>query len=361
MAVPVLCRGHAVFPAEHTAKIIVVIETGLFRDFLYGEAGFFEQIARLIHSHMAQILRDGHVDIVVKHAVGRCFAGAGQEASDQLLRVHKGILIQRVVNQVIESPDIGLLLEAGYDARIGVLCQKLQKGCGGAVQTGRIHGKMIALCSLLDESAFCWHGDWYRKLVEKTLGEEQAAQCFRLYYNDNCIHDDRAGHLDDLQHQVDYLGILHQALLDVAAWVEKGTEPAPSTVYEIREGQTLVPSYDAGRGGLQPVVKLLAGGSSCVRVKTGEAVHFTADIGVPAGTGRVTGTAWDFEKTDRFVYTDDFTAEESGEKARAEASHRFNAPGVYFPTIKVECSRSGSREDIFTQCRNLDRVRVIVE
>lgn len=49
---------------------------------------------------------------------------------------------------------------------------------------------------------------------------------FRLYYNDNCVHEDNTERLNDPkqsdpQHQVDYLGVLHQVLLDLADWCEK--------------------------------------------------------------------------------------------------------------------------------------------
>ena len=116
-------------------------------------------------------------------------------------------------------------------------------------------------------------------------GDETGA--FRLYYNDHCIHDDRAEYLDDPQHQIDYLGMLHQALLDVAAW--------------------------------------------------------------------------DFEKTNDFSKTLELALEEDGRVANVAATHVFDAPGTYFPVIKVKSNRHGDATDIFTQCKNLDRVRVIVK
>lgn len=35
-------------------------------------------------------------------------------------------------------------------------------------------------------------------------------------------------------------------------------------------------------------------------------------------------------------------------------------PGTYFPVIKVQSNRKGTLDDIYTQCKNLDRVRVVV-
>ena len=231
---------------------------------------------------------------------------------------------------------------------------------GGSVPNGRINGKVIAVCSILDESALAWHGDWYRNAVRQAKdGDEE--NWFRLYYNDHCIHDDRAGYLDDRQHQVDYLGILHQALLDMADWCEKGIAPVPSTNYRVNDGQIEVPAGASERGGLQPVADAYANGKKCVTIKAGEAVVFTADIETPPGAGKVTAAAWDYEKTNDFSELIPFETEEEGRIAHVKTTHIFAKPGTYFPVLKVQSSRTGTLKDIFVQCRNLDRVRVIVE
>lgn len=231
---------------------------------------------------------------------------------------------------------------------------------GGAIPCGDIHGKVIVVCSLLDESALPWHGDWYRQAVkEKKNGNEK--DWFRLYYNDHCIHDDRAGYLDDPQHQIDYLGILHQALLDLAAWVEKGKIPFESTKYSYADGQIEVPFPAEERKGLQPVVNAYVNGKKSVKVKVNETVNFTADIEVPHNTGKVTAAAWDFENTNDFSNLESFVLSQNGERARVTSKHTFSRSGVYFPVIKVQSSRTGTLDDIFVQCKNLDRVRVIVE
>ena len=247
----------------------------------------------------------------------------------------------------------------------------------GCDLTGDIHGKVIGLCSLLDESAYPWHGDWYRKAVGRTLlarkgasvsaeeGEDSAAlyaaadESFRLYYNDHCIHDDRAGYLDHPEHQVDYVGILHQALLDVAAWCEKGIAPRRSTEYRIEDGQVFVPEEAEERGGMQPVVIASANGEKCVRVKTGEEVRFAADITAPLAEDHISRVAWDFEGANNFGSPE--IIRDGGQQYTAEASHRFMNPGTYFPVVKAAACRAGHVDDIFVQCKNLDRVRVIVE
>lgn len=231
-------------------------------------------------------------------------------------------------------------------------------GGGGSVPTGDFHGKMIAVCSLLDESACPWHGDWYRREVQKNprIDEEEN---FRLYYNDNCIHDDRAGFLEDPQRQVDYLGVLHQALLDVAAWCEKGIAPAPTTNYEFVDGQIRVPKSAEERGGLQPVVEAYVNGEKAIHVKAGESVTFTARIEVPAKSGFVTKAAWDYEAANDFSQGEELQKESEG-SVLVSSTHSFEKPGTYFPVIKVQSNRHGTLEDIFTQCKNLDRVKVVV-
>ena len=47
--------------------------------------------------------------------------------------------------------------------------------------------------------------------------------------------------------------------------------------------------------------------------------------------------------------------------AYAELIYRFDEPGTYFVSTRVSSQREGNKDEIFTQVRNLDRVRVIVE
>ena len=104
-----------------------------------------------------------------------------------------------------------------------------------------------------------------------------------------------------------------------------------------------------------------ANGKKCVTIKAGEAVVFTADIETPPGAGKVTAAAWDYEKTNDFSELIPFETEEEGRIAHVKTTHIFAKPGTYFPVLKVQSSRTGTLKDIFVQCRNLDRVRVIVE
>ena len=286
-------------------------------------------------------------------------AGRAEDAPDTQTR-------ERQIQSTIRFIQMGL--GARFDAdgnplypQLPVLIAPLiaQNG-GGSVPDGRINGKVITVCSILDESALAWHGDWYRNAVRKAKdGDEE--NWFRLYYNDHCIHDDRAGYLDDKQHQVDYLGVLHQALLDLADWCEKGIAPLPTTSYRLEDGQIKVPATAGERGGLQPVVDARANGEKSITVKAGEPVSFTARIEVPLMAGKVTAASWDYERTDDFSRYEDLLKEEDGRTAYVKTTHVFEKPGTYFPVLKAQSSRDGKLDDIFVQCRNLDRVRVVVE
>lgn len=224
----------------------------------------------------------------------------------------------------------------------------------GILIDGNIHGKVIGLCSVLDESACPWHGDWYREAVARHGKSDD----FRLYYHDNSIHADTAGIEDAAQYIVDYLGTLHQALLDVAAWAEKGIEPLPTMQYTFEDGQITLPEHAAERGGMQPVPFASVNGGKTAVVRAGEEVHFEARIEV--NTGKVTGAAWDYEFTNDWSHEETLIPAEDG-SARVVTSHVFTKPGVYYPCLKVRSNRYGDAGDLFTQCKNLDRVKVVVE
>ncbi|MBQ9614376.1 MAG: hypothetical protein IJV14_17585 [Lachnospiraceae bacterium] len=224
----------------------------------------------------------------------------------------------------------------------------------GILIDGNIHGKVIGLCSAIDESACPWHGDWYREAVARHGKSDD----FRLYYHDNSIHDDRAGYLDDRQRQVDYLGTLHQALLDVAAWAEQGKEPLPTMNYTFADGQITLPAHAGERGGMQPVPFASVNGGRVARVKAGEEVRFEAKIEVNIGS--VTGAAWDYERTNDWSHEETLIPGQDGD-ASIISTHVFAKPGIYYPCLKVKANRFGDASDIFTQCKNLDRVKVIVE
>jgi len=161
---------------------------------------------------------------------------------------------------------------------------------------------------------------------------------------------------------VNFRGALSQALLDVSAWVEKGIAPPESTSYTIADAQVNLPDTAGNRKGVQPLVALKANGGIKTVIKIGEAVEFEGFIEAPPGTGKITRAEFDFEGA--ADYTHNAILEllnDDGSAARVRTVHVFNRPGTYFPALRASSNRHGDAEDIYTQVKNLARVRVIVQ
>ena len=246
----------------------------------------------------------------------------------------------------------------------------------GVYQDGEIQGKVINIQALMDESTCPWCADWWRKKIIEAKGSDAD---HRTYFMERCMHGDINAIGNYMV--VNYVGALHQALIDLSAWVEKGIEPLPRTCYTLgKDGQIHAEPDVEKRFGIQAIPTLRANGEKCAHVKAGECVRFTVDVEVPAGAGEVTeilfahreknlvpaetevsGAAqmalgeemWDcplsFEKGARgAIHT-----------AHAEAVASYDKPGTYFATVRVATQREGSG-DPFTQVLNLDRARIIV-
>ena len=234
------------------------------------------------------------------------------------------------------------------------------------MQDGNIQGKTIVVQSLMDVSTCPWCADWYRGKVRQAKGGEQD---FRVYYMDRCMHGDVTFMENNMV--TNYLGAHRQALLDLAAWVERGVEPLPSSVYEYVNGQIVPAATARERCGLQPVVELTANGSACARVKAGQTVSFTAHAQVPEGAGEV--TAMDFGFADNRNLPGGIDAdypvrggvkrlvEDGVSAARATVEYSFPEPGVYYAAVRVKANRSGDENDLFTQVKNIARAKIIVE
>lgn len=222
-----------------------------------------------------------------------------------------------------------------------------QSVTGGGTWNGKINGKVIAVCNLLDADAFPWGCDWYAEQV-RAAGN---ADSFRLFYNDNADHiGARTSRL------VNYFGILQQALRDVAAWAETGEQPPKSTAYDVREGQITVPDKAQARKGIQPVAEWDIGGDIRIEVTVGQAVDLGAKIQVPPGAGEITATEWDFTGAGDFVDRP-FDRKEHGTVHVAQTV-TYDRPGTYFAALRVTSQRDP--DSAFEKVRNLARVRVVV-
>lgn len=235
-------------------------------------------------------------------------------------------------------------------------------GTGGTVQHGNFQGKVIVIQALMDESTCPWCGDWYRNKVIEAKGSEDD---FRIYYMDHCMHGDTST-LGNTR-VINYVGALHQALLDLAAWVEKGKKPLASSRYQLVDGQILVPDHAKERKGIQSVVSLTANGSTCAHVKAGEEVHFKMYAETPENAGILTKAEYCFKDSTELIDTQapwiestlqHVFADNVADAAVSEFTHIYETPGTWFAAVRV--SSSAVEDDPFTQVQNLARVRVIV-
>lgn len=261
---------------------------------------------------------------------------------------------------------------------------------GGSVSTGRFHGKMIMVENLLDQDALAWSADWYRRKVASDVGEGNVDKRFRVWFNDNAIHTGSP----DPNYAIDYIGILQQALRDVAAWAERGKAPPASTRYDIGgrwdtdEAQVRVPALAAERRGVQPTIDLqVVGGKRTDRadVEAGQSVKLRATITAPPGAGRVTCAEWTFEAPNTFTPSPvpgvpgaDFV-DPGGQVAHPalliapkgcdyqartvtiNATHTYKKPGAYYVVLQAVSQRQGNPKAQFGLVRNLARVRVVVK
>ena len=240
----------------------------------------------------------------------------------------------------------------------------------GTVQDGNIQGKTIITQSLMDESTCPWCADWYKGKVAESRGNTDE---FRLYYMENTMHGDVAWLENNMV--TNYLGALQQALLDVSAWVEKGIEPLPDTEYRYENGQIYVPDNAKERRGMQPVVTLTANGETCLYVKAGEPVKLEAKALLPQGAGYISEVRFapeelrefpsmaDQKALNAYPVESDFEviAEDGLAGAKAAYTYIYTEPGTHFASVQVRSTRSGKKDDTFTQVRNIARARIIVE
>ncbi len=252
-----------------------------------------------------------------------------------------------------------------YPQRPVLLGPRFARYAMGSIQTGRFAGKMIVVQCLMDEATFPWCADWYRKRVQEALGP-RLDDNYRLWFIDHAMHTGPRtipGEQPPVTSTriIDYSGAVRQALRDLSAWVEKGLTPPASTVYEVVDGQVVVPPTAAERKGIQPVVTLRANGGVRAEVSAGEPVEFAAVVEVPPGAGTVVSAEWDFEGTGEYPLKEQFEdVTSSYARVTLKATHTFSRPGVYFPALRAASHRRGNFKDRFCRIYNLGRVRVVV-
>lgn len=228
---------------------------------------------------------------------------------------------------------------------------------GGGIHTGRIRFKTIVVDNLLDEQAYPWHAHWYRGQVRKHLGDE-LDENYRLWYNENADHDFGEVPQSRASMVVEFTGIYHQALRDLAAWVEDGIAPPLSTNYTISSTTQVEVRNDASqRFGIQPSVELSVGNGTRAEVSSGSRVLLDVYAEAPPDAGSIISLEWDYLGTGDFVTHELDSATDS---LNLQGIYEYSAPGTYFPAVRVTSQREGNMTSPFRHVSNLGRARIVV-
>ena len=219
---------------------------------------------------------------------------------------------------------------------------------GGRVETGDIKVKTMLITGMADNLAWPIFNASYADEVEKTLGPAKADKMFRVYIHDNGRHTTGGGQP----------GIFRQSIIDLMAWVEKGTAPPPSTRYTIKNGQVILAPTAAERHGLQPVMNLSANGVSRAVVAVNQPVNLVAKLEMPPKTGTIV----------RYNWTVADTAEAPTTLAKPQPlvnvnhSVSFDKPGTYVVRLTANGQRDGKVDPADeTLLENFKEVRVVVQ
>jgi hypothetical protein len=233
----------------------------------------------------------------------------------------------------------------------------------GDSPTGAITGKMIVMQNAMD--AACWPNAAlsFRRAVRAHLGD-RLDDHYRLWFMDNAAHIPASflppGKPPVLSTRlIDYSGCLEQTIRDLVDWVEHGREPSPTSGHTLTADQGLVLAPTATeRLGIQPVVHASVDGDVRADIAPGSTVVLQAEVEVPPGGGTIIAAEWDFDGTGAWEYRYDCDGTQA--KATFTVEHTFDAPGTYFPAIRVISHRDGDIDAPHRRVMNLGRVRVVV-
>ncbi|KAL3448812.1 hypothetical protein BJX65DRAFT_306816 [Aspergillus insuetus] len=244
-----------------------------------------------------------------------------------------------------------------YPQRDVFLAPSISKSAsGGGTHTGAIKGKLFVVDNLVDYDAFPWHADWYKKQVQKALGD-RFGDSYRLYYNDHADHQMGPVPQSLQTRLVDFTGIYEQLLRDLSAWVEEGVEPPVASRYSIKDGQVALPGSAAARRGVQPVVELTVDGGNRSEAAVGESVLFQVRAEAVPGTGKIVSVEWDFNGTGEYVAGG---LRKASKRVDMRVRHAYDAGGTFLPTVRVAVHRYGDTKTVFARVMNLGRARVVV-
>lgn len=226
----------------------------------------------------------------------------------------------------------------------------------GCSENGTVNGKMIVLASALDRDSFVWQADWYMKQVARAHGGD-SEDVARLWITDNALHSDEGVQEDPIR-IVSYLGVLQEALLQLADWVECDVPPCPNTGYRIEDGQTLLGGTAGERRGVQPVVTITVNGASgrC-EVPIGDEVSVSVHAQAPTDAPLINLIEWDLTGEGRLSARDEVVP---GSKADLTRTCRFDEPGEYFVAVRVTAQRPEYAGTMLDAVTDVARARVVV-
>ncbi|MEO7158890.1 MAG: PKD domain-containing protein [Vicinamibacterales bacterium] len=238
------------------------------------------------------------------------------------------------------------------------------RSAGGRLQTGRIQVRTMVIENLSDPASFPSVGGLYAETVRRALGPAAFDRMFRIYYQESGSHGAALmtppGKFGTII--VPTGGILHQALLDLAGWAERGIAPLRSTTYR-RDAmnQVVVPAQASARFGLQPVMHLTANGGERAEVAINQPVNLVGRIEMPPKAGKIVQYDWYLGGSDyKFEPATRLTTPQM--RATATRTVSFPQPGEYVITLRVSGERDGIGDAATstTPLMNIARVRVVV-
>ncbi len=232
----------------------------------------------------------------------------------------------------------------------------------GVGYSGKYEGKLLWVHHTHDSSLWPPQGLIYKDAVERVRGAEGAKSQYRLRWTDN------AEHISPMflpgtfgrppaTYLVDYTPIIEQSLLDLAAWVEDGVEPA-GTSFSVRDNAIQLPATAAERGGIQPVITVTANGGDRAEIGLGGEVTLVVTAEMPPGAGFLTRLEWDLDGSGAFAECE--TLDGTATAIERTITHRFDAAGTVFVTARVHGHREGDSASAFRQLPNVASARVVV-
>ncbi|MDX1506405.1 MAG: hypothetical protein R3221_11855, partial [Spongiibacter sp.] len=233
----------------------------------------------------------------------------------------------------------------------------------GNCYSAQYEGKLLWIHHTHDSSLWPANGLLYAQGVERVQGAEAARKKFCIRWTENAEHgppsivppEPRRASTTRL---VDFTGIYEQSLADLVDWVENDHYPL-ATKYEHLDGRIILPDTAEERGGIQPVVKVTAGGGDRIEIRCGEEVELTVEAALAEGAGKIVSVQWDFDGSGSYPFSHkDIDGSQSA--VSLTVRHRFEQPGTWFVTALVHSHRKGDCSATRARAANLAQARVVV-